>query len=45
MTPGGEPASHRAKCRRAFERFSIDAHVPMYEGVYRQVLGSRLKAD
>lgn len=28
-----------AKRRRAFERFHIDAHVPLYEAVYDRVLG------
>jgi glycosyltransferase involved in cell wall biosynthesis len=40
-----EPRVDKVKCRRAFERFSIDSHVPLYEGVYRQVLGSRLRPD
>jgi len=37
------PAANRQKCRRAFERFQIDAHVPLYEAVYKRVLGKRLQ--
>jgi glycosyltransferase involved in cell wall biosynthesis len=40
-----EPQTYRAKCRRAFEKFSVDAHIPMYEDVYRQVLGSGLRGS
>lgn len=38
-----QPPSARANCRRAFEKFNIENHVPMYEDVYRQVLGARLR--